>query len=140
MPYFCLKNYSTAEILYFKFDFNEMVNACLIYLFAFSNHSYIFNVLESAKENSYAASRVIIFYAFYIMFGVYLAILFISYFSTFQETNEIFIDRPGETFFMYIGKGLFCLSLICHIGMLFFASKVSIQNVFNRGNVFSKPM
>ena len=140
MPYFFTINYSQSEIVYFNFDFNEIVNSCLMYLFAFSNHNFIFNVLESAKENSYEASRVVVFYAFYIMFAVYLAVLFIAYFSTFQQTNEIFIDRPNETFFMYIGKGFYSLALITHIGMLYFASKVSMQNLFNGGNVFNKTM
>ena len=138
MPYFCYNNYSTSTILLYDFDFNKICNACAIYLFAFSNHPYIFNVLETIKRSNETKTRIIVFYAFYIQFFVYLAILFISYFSTFQNTNEIFIDRPNETIFMVIGKAIFCLGLICNIGMFYFTSKDCFQTIFNGGNKFNK--
>jgi len=140
MPYFCYNNYSTSTILLYDFDFNKICNACAIYLFAFSNHPYIFNVLETIKRSNETKTRIIVFYAFYIQFFVYLAILFISYFSTFQNTREIFIDRPNETVFMNIGKAFFSFGLICHIGMLYFSIKNIYENLLNRGNVFSKTM
>ena len=138
MPYYVLTNYPNAEILLYNFELNKITDSMAIYMFAFSNHSYIFTVLESIKQNSETKSRIVVFYAFFIQFFVYLGVLFIAYFSTFQDTYEIFIDRKDQSVFMIIGKAIFSVGLICHIGMLYFAIKETTRTSFNNGNVFSK--
>ncbi len=104
MPYFCMRNYSHSTIKLFDFNINGIGDSCSIYLFAFANHMYIFTVLNCMDEPHEIKSRIVVFYAYFIEFFVYIGVFFIAYFSTFQDTHEIFIDRPGETIFMTIGK------------------------------------
>ena len=138
MPYFCMKNYPNSTILLYNFDYNLIGDTCSIYLISFSSHSFIFNVIANINQNNELKSRIVVFYAYFIQWFVYIIVLFIAYFSTFQNTNEIFIDRPNETIFMVIGKAIFCLGLICNIGMFYFTSKDCFQTIFNGGNKFNK--
>jgi len=133
-----MKNYPNSTILLYNFDYNLIGDTCSIYLISFSSHSFIFNVIANINQNNELKSRIVVFYAYFIQWFVYIIVLFIAYFSTFQNTNEIFIDRPNETIFMVIGKAIFCLGLICNIGMFYFTSKDCFQTIFNGGNKFNK--
>lgn len=60
-----------------------------------------------------------------------------GYFSTYQETNEIFVDRMEEGIFMVVGKLLYVFSLSCHIGLYYYISRPSLEVLFNKSQQFS---
>ena len=71
-------------------------------------------------------------YSFNIEFYVYIIVILVGYLSTYQETKEIFIDRPWQSIFMLFGKLLYIISLTCHIGLYFYISRPSMEVLFNK--------
>lgn len=107
-----------------------------MFFFSFGNHNALLNVLKDINNPTFKRSKKVVVYSFYIEFYVYLFTMFIGYFSTFENTKEIFIDRHEQSFFLLIGKLFYVVALICHIGMYLYISKPSLELVFNKGNAF----
>jgi len=80
----------------------------------------------------------VLIYSFNIEFYVYLLIILVGYLSTFENTKEIFVDRPGGSIFMMIGKLLYGISLTCHIGLYYYISRPGLEVLFNNSEPFSE--
>jgi amino acid permease len=108
-----------------------------MYIFCYSSHNAILNVIVEVKNVTKVKGRKIAKTAFYIEFFVYTTVLFVGYLSTFENTNEIFIDRPDQTIYLVVGKLLYIISLTCHIALFYFISRPSIEMLLNKGKRFT---
>ena len=132
-----MENYHWKKILFFKLDYDILKVICL-YFFAFGNHNAILNVLSDLSNPSKKRCLKVLNYSFKVEFYVYVTVMIVGYFSTFQDTNEIFIDRPGQSIFLVIGKLLYIISLTCHIGLYYYISIPSFEVLFNKSEKFSE--
>lgn len=132
-----MHNYQWQKILFFKFDDNILKVICL-YFFAFGNHNAILNVLSDLSNPSKKRCLKVLDYSFKVEFYVYSVVMITGYFSTFQETKEIYIDREDQSIFLVLGKLLYIVALTCHIGLYYYISKPSFENLFNRSEKFSE--
>ena len=57
----------------------------------------------------------------------YIVIITIGYFSTYELTPEIFLNRKGESMFMVIAKLFYCMIVICDIALGYYMSKSGIE-------------
>jgi amino acid permease len=135
-PFYFKQNYSFEKLKFFDLNINVIKVICM-YVFSYANHNAILNVINELQSPSREKGEKIRKYSYFIEFFIYSTILYIGYFSTFDETNEIFIDRPGESAFMIVGKGLYIISLTCHIGLFYFISKPSMSVIINNGLPFT---
>jgi amino acid permease len=108
-----------------------------MFFFSFGNHNAILNVVKDLNNPTKKRAQKVVRYSFYIEFYVYLSTMLIGYFSTFENTNEIFIDRHDQSFFLLFGKMFYVIALTCHIGMYYYISKPSLQHYFNNGDDFN---
>jgi amino acid permease len=136
-PFYFNENYSYAKLKLWDLNWNIVKIICM-YIFAYANHNAILNVVREVKEPTQEKGKKIVYSAFYIEFSVYLLVLITGYLSTFDETNEIFIDRKENNVFMFVGKILYMVALTCHIGLLYFISIPSIEMLVNSGNQFNQ--
>ncbi len=136
-PFYFMENYKWDKILFYKFDDNILRVICL-YFFAFGNHNSILNVLSDLNNPTKKRCLKVVNFSFNIEFYVYITVMIIGYFSTFQDTNEIFIDRPGQSIFLVLGKILYIISLICHIGLYYYFTKPSFEVLFNKSEKFNE--
>jgi len=135
-PFFFSENYSVDKIKLFDFNSNLSTVLC-IYFFSYANHNAVLNVINEVqnknswteKEGKSRGLRIAnIQYA--VLFLTYLTVMLTGYLSTFDQTNEIFLDRKGESIFIVIGKSFYILSLTCHIGLYYYISRPSIEKLF----------
>jgi amino acid permease len=136
-PFYFVENYSWERIKLYDFNLDIIKFAC-VYIFAFSNHNAILNVISEVKNPIQIRGFRIINNAFYTEFLVYFIVLCTGYLSTFEETKEIFIDRDRDNIFLIIGKGLYIIALTCHIGLLYFISVPSLEMLINSGHKFTR--
>lgn len=135
-PFYFKQNYTYDKLLLWKFDWNVIKILCM-YIFSFATHNAVLNVISEAKEPTKEKGRKIVNYSFIAEVSTYVIVLFTGYLSTFDDTNEIFLDRPGQSIFLVIGKALYIISLTCHIGLFYFISRPSIEMLVNRGRLFT---
>ena len=109
-----------------------------MYFFAYANHNAVLNVIHEVKQPTKQKGNKIVNYTFIIELITYTTVLYSGYLSTFDLTNEIFIDREGQSFFLVMGKALYIVSLTCHIGLYYFISRPSIEMIVNEGNKFTE--
>jgi hypothetical protein len=60
--------------------------------------------------------------------------MFIGYFSTFDDTDDIYINRADQSIFMIFGKATFIILLICNIGLYYYMNRYEFESVFNPEN------
>lgn len=128
-PFYFMQNFTWERVKVYDFNFNVVKVMCM-YFFSFANHNAMLNVMsETDDPHDKKNNKKIIIAQFNILFWTYLTVMITGYLSTFEMTKEIFIDREGESFFMVIGKVCYNVSLICHIGLYYYISKPSIENL-----------
>ena len=108
-----------------------------MFFFSFGNHNAILNVVKDLNNPTKRRGLKVVRYSFYIEFFVYLTVMLIGYLSTYEETNEIFIDRKNQSFFLIFGKMFYVIALTCHIGMFYYISKPSLQIYLTSGEDFT---
>jgi amino acid permease len=136
-PFYFMTNYHWTKIVFFKFD-NNIIKVICLYFFAFGNHNIVLDVLQDLSNPKKKRCLKVVNYSFNIQFYIYITVMFLGYFSTFQDTNEIFIDREGQSIFLIFGKLLYNISLISNIGLYYYFSKPSFEVLFNDNEKFSE--
>jgi amino acid permease len=138
-PYFFNKNYSPDRIVYFDFECNFMSIFC-IFFFAFGNHSTIMNVLNELSDKTPIRVHKLVNYTNFSELILYLITMLVGYFSTYENTNEIYLDRDYQSIFMIIGKVLFILTLTCNICLYFYMIRPYLEYLFNFGKKEEKSL
>jgi amino acid permease len=113
-PYYFKKNFAFENINWFDFNFNFIQIFC-IFFFAFGNHSTIMKVAKLVRYTQGSE------------YVIYLVTMIVGYFSTFDQTNEIYINRENQSIFMIIGKIIFMLVMICNVGLYYYIVKPFIE-------------
>jgi amino acid permease len=131
-----VENFSWQRVKLYDFNLDVIKFTC-VYIFAFANHNAILNVISEVKHPTKRRGFRIVNNAFYTEFITYLLVLCTGYLSTYEETQEIFIDRDKENVFFIIGKGLYIVALTCHIGLLYFISVPSLEMLTNKGEKYN---
>jgi amino acid permease len=135
-PFYFKENYSLEKLKLWDFNINIVKTLCM-YFFAFANHNAILGVINEIKGQTEEKAYKIVKYTFQVELATYIIVLFTGYLSTFDETNEIFIDRPGVSIFLVIGKALYIITLTCHIGLYYFISRPSLEMAVHQGKRFT---
>lgn len=68
---------------------------------------------------------------------IYLIVMFLSYFSTFEHTKEIFFNRPHLSSLMLSGVFLMLILMICNISLYYYMMLPLLENIFNQRKPFS---
>ena len=74
-----------------------------MYFFCFANHNVVLNIVSDLKEDKENRGNRAINIQFYIEFVLYIIVMLAGYFSTYNQTREIYRDRNGEGLLVLIG-------------------------------------
>ena len=122
---------------YFNFNL-KIVEMPFIFFIAFGNHSTILTVIHQIKDKTHERVSNVGKKTFYAEFGIYLLVFFICYFSTFQQTEQIFLTRPNTSFLMLIGEFFMMILMICNVALYFFTSTPTFEFILNDGKELSQ--
>lgn len=122
-------NYSKSSVVYFDVNLNIFSVICM-YFFCFSNHNVVLTIISDLKGDVEKKGNRVINIQFIIEFFCYLLVMFIGYLSTFENTNEIYIDRPNEGQSILLGKTLYIVGLTCDIGLYYYISRPQLEYFF----------
>ena len=140
-PNYLMENYDKELFgemeTYFNFNI-KIVEMPFIFFIAFGNHSTILTVIQQIKDKTHERVSNVGKKTFYAEFGIYLLIFFICYFSTFQQTEQIFLTRPNTSFLMLIGEFFMMILMICNIALYFFTSTPTFEFILNDGKELSQ--
>ena len=136
-PFYLMKNFSYEKVKLFDLNINVFKFICL-YFFSYSTHNAILNVINEIREPTEKKAMKIIKYSYIIEVMTYVLVLFSGYFSTLDQTKEIFVDRDDQSIFLLIGKVLYTISLTCHIALYVYISKPSVEMLINKNVQFTE--
>jgi amino acid permease len=128
-PYFFQKNFSTQKIVYFNFDEKFLETIC-IFFFAFGNHSTIMNTISELHPKTDRRIKKLVNYTSYSEIFFYLITILVGYFSTYNETDEIYINREYQSIFMVVGKFLYMGVMICNVCLYYYMIKPYLEYVY----------
>jgi amino acid permease len=126
-PFYFRRNFAWEKINYFDFNFNFIQIFC-IFFFAFGNHSTIMNAMGELRDKRKVTKLAK--YTQGVEYVLYLITIVVGYFSTFDDTQEIYINREGQSIFMVVGKIIFILVMICNIGLYYYMVKPFLEHLF----------
>lgn len=129
-PFYFKKNYSPEKIEYIKLDFNIIEVIC-VFFFAFGNHTSILNALKEIKNKTDSRIMTLAKFTFYSEFFLYLIIMLVGYFSMYDQTSDIFINREDQSIFMIVGKIFYVFTLTCNVGLYFYMLRPTLEFLFN---------
>jgi amino acid permease len=135
-PFYFKKYFQPEKVNYFNLNVNIFQTFC-VFFFAFGNHTSILNVLYELKDKTTARIKMLVNYTYYLEFSLYLVVMLVGYFSTLDQTNEIYIDRPGQSIFMVIGKVLYALCMVCNIGLYYYMIRPNLEYLFNKSQTLT---
>ena len=122
---------------YFNFNM-KMIEMPFIFFIAFGNHSTILSVIRQIKDKTHERINNVGKKTFYAEFGIYLLVFFVCYFSTFEQTEQIFLTKPNTTILNVIGELFMMILMICNISLYFFTSTPTIEFILNDGLTLTK--
>lgn len=135
-PFYFKRNYEWEKINWFGFNFNFIQIFCFFF-FAFGNHSTIMNVIGELRDKRKVVKLVK--YTQGSEYVIYLVTMVVGYFSTFDKTNDIYINRQDQSIFMIVGKIIFILVMICNVGLYYYMVKPFFEyNIFGYTDVLGK--
>lgn len=80
----------------------------------------------------------LISYTFYSEVFIYLIVMLVAYFSTYEKTNQIFLDRGDTNIFFIIGKFFYVICLVCNVGLYYYMIRPSLECVLKNNKEFTK--
>jgi amino acid permease len=108
------------------------------FIFAFSNHTSVLTAISEITYKTRDRINQLIHYTKNLEMLVYLLIMIIGYFSTFEKTPDIFIDRDDQGAFMVFGKVFYLIFLVICIGLCYYLNKSTFEWFFNNSESFSE--
>lgn len=137
MPFY-LKNYLAAGNnipLFKKFDWkdNNYFDAIATFLFGYSCHNGILQVLAEVNDPGERRSKKIIRYAFLMEILLYGSMAFCGYFSTFDSTPDYFITRPDlpgfKDYFIIFAQATLFICLHCIVAVNYNIMRASFRSI-----------
>lgn len=139
-PGYATKNFSlkilSQKETYFNFNM-KMVEMPFVFFIAFGNHSTILAVINEVKNKNLDRVNKVGRRTFFGEFFIYIAICFMSFFSTYDKTNEIFLVRPHLSMLMMIGEILMVVLMICNVSLYYFTTTPTMELLLNDNNKFT---
>ena len=89
------------------------------------------NVLSEMEHRTTKRINKLLFNTHYTEVVLYIITMFVGYFSTFNETSDIFINRQDQSILMMIGKIFYIFIMICNIGMYYYMVIPYYDYIFN---------
>ncbi len=141
--FFYLRNYldSGNTIPWFVAPNWDYLDTFSTFMFGFSSHNGIYQIFVELKRPSPKRFNKIISRSFGIEVVLYLLISFGGYFSTFQETKDIFLDRPDlpglqYDIFIRIAKVTLFICLHCTMAINYNIMRMSFKSMwFDGGDI-----
>ncbi len=134
--FFYLTNYLDAgnSIPWFPSPSWNYLDAFATFMFGFSSHNGIYQIFTELKRPSEERFNKILSRAFIIEVVLYLSISFGGYFSTFENTKDVFLERddlPGfDDYFINIAKITLFICLHCTMAMNYNIMRMSFKSMF----------
>jgi len=104
------------------------------FMFGFSSHNGIYQIFMELKRPSTERFNKILSRAFGIEIVLYLSIAFGGYFSTFQDTKDVFLDRPDldgfNDVFIKIAKMTLFICLHCTMAINYNIMRMSFKSMW----------
>lgn len=140
-PDYATRNFSFSHMskrtTYFNFNY-KMIEMPFVFFIAFGNHSTILSVIDEIKNKNADRVTNVGKRTFYAEVFIYIVIFFVSYFSTFNKTEEIFLVRPHLSLLMMLGELFMLLLMICNISLYYFTTYPTLELLLNDGVKFSE--
>jgi amino acid permease len=121
-PIFFEQNFSWNRLSFFNLNVSSVDTLCILF-FSFGNHSTILNAMSELDPNNEKRIKILVNYTSFSESFLYLVTMLVGYFSTYDLTNEIYINRTYQSIFMIIGKFLLIGLMICNVGLYYYMIK-----------------
>lgn len=140
LPYYFRKHFYWERLydpgLYY--DMNRVViQMPFVFINAFGNHSTILSVIDEIKNKTVSRVKNTGKKTVYAEMSIYLIVMFASYFSTFENTNESLFDRPNMSALIIVGVFLMMILMICNISLYYYMMLPLFESIFNNRKPFS---
>ena len=143
-PFHFKNNFHINEFIHNKDNFIninlKLIEMPLVFFIAFGNHSTILSVIDEIQNKSKIRVRNAGRLTFYSELIIYLIIMFLSFFSSFDQTHEIFLDRNHQTIPMIIGECLMLILMICNISLYYYMMLPLLEMFVNNKKPFDTTM
>jgi amino acid permease len=130
------RNYSYDKIHFFNFNANFLQVICF-FIFAFGNHTSVLTVISEINLKTPHRIEMLISHTKNIELLVYFLTMIIGYFSTLDDTPDIYIDREDQSGFMVFGKLFFMIFLTICVGLCYYLNKSTFEWLFNKDEEFT---
>ncbi|MCQ2818176.1 MAG: amino acid transporter [archaeon] len=138
-PGYASNNFSFEKMskkgIYFKFNF-KIIEMPFVFFTSFGNHSTILSAVNQVEEKTETKCLNVGKRTYWGEYFIYVAVLFISFFSTFEDTAEIFLNRPNLSLLMMIGECNMAILMICNISLYYFTTMPTLEYLFNNSKPF----
>ena len=125
-PSYFRKNYDYEKISLFNVNANVFQTFC-IFFYAFGNHPIFLTVTDEMNNKENNSINKLAKYSFNLQLILFIGVMFIGYFSTFDQTEDIYINRADQSIFMVIGKAFFIILLLCNIGLYYYMNRSDFE-------------
>ncbi len=132
-----LRNWELNVKFFHHFNFLSVIEMHLNFIIAFGNHSTLLSVVYEIKNKTKNRVMEVGEGTFYSELFIYLIIMFFSYFSTFNHTKNVFLDRPHHTILLLFAQFFMITLMICNILLYYYMLIPMLQIFFNKNKVFT---
>ena len=132
-----LTNWELNVKFFHHFNFLSVIEMHLNFIIAFGNHSTLLSVVDEIKNKTKNRVMEVGEGTFYSELFIYLIIMFFSYFSTFNHTKTVFLDRPHHTILLLFAQFFMITLMICNILLYYYMLIPMLQIFFNKNKIFT---
>ncbi len=132
-----LESWKFKVEFFHHFNFLSVIEMHLNFIIAFGNHSTLLCVVEEIKNKTKNRVMEVGEGTFYSELFIYLIIMFFSYFSTFNHTQIVYLDRPHHTILLLIAQFFMINLMICNILLYYYMLIPMLQIAFNNNKKFT---
>ena len=126
-----------VKFFYDHFNFLSFIEMHLNFIIAFGNHSTLLSVVDEIKNKTSKRVMEVGTGTFYSELFIYLIIMFFSYFSTFNHTKQVYLDRPHQTILLLIAHFFLINLMICNQLLYYYMLIPMLQIGFNNDKKFT---
>jgi amino acid permease len=126
-----------VQFFYDHFNFLSFIEMHLNFIIAFGNHSTLLSVVDEIKNKTSKRVMEVGTGTFYSELFIYLIIMFFSYFSTFNHTKQVFLDRPHQTILLLFAHFFLITLMICNQLLYYYMLIPMLQIGFNNDKKFT---
>ena len=108
------------------------------FLFGFSSHNGIFQIYSELKRQSKVRINKVLLRSLFFEIFLYLLISYAGFYSTFYQTEGVFLERPDilfnkKDYLIYIAKAALFICLHCVMAINYNIMRMSFKTMFFKG-------